>query len=69
MKRIYYFPGLISAIIIPLLFWYYGSRKFEEINLNVLDVGLPAKIKHGEKVNIHKKRLLFSNLYTLFFLE
>jgi len=51
------------------LFWYYGSRKFEEINLNVLDVGLPAKIKPGEKINIHKKRLLFSNLYTLFFLE
>ncbi|WBV56581.1 hypothetical protein PFY10_20575 [Chryseobacterium daecheongense] len=51
LKKIYYFPGLISAIIIPLLFWYYGSRKFEEINLNVIDIGLPPKIRPGEKVN------------------
>lgn len=51
MKKIYYFPGLISAILIPLLFWYYGSQKFEEINLNVIDIGLPVKAKSGDENN------------------
>ncbi|WP_223558657.1 hypothetical protein [Chryseobacterium lathyri] len=49
MKKIYYFPGLISAIIIPLLFWYYGNRKFEEVNFTAMDIWLPAKTKAGEK--------------------
>ncbi|NML71121.1 hypothetical protein HHL23_15130 [Chryseobacterium sp. RP-3-3] len=49
MKKMYYFPGLISAVIIPLLFWYYGNRKFEEINVSVMDIWLPAKAKTGEK--------------------
>lgn len=44
MRKIYYFPGLISAIAMPLIFWYYGNLKFEEINLNVIDIGLPAKL-------------------------
>jgi hypothetical protein len=51
MKKIYYFPGLISAIIIPLLFWYYGNQKFEEINLNIIDIGIPSKIKPGDEIN------------------
>lgn len=51
MKKIYYFPGLISAVIIPLLFWCYGNRKFEEINLNVIDIGIPAKMKPGDEIN------------------
>lgn len=50
MKKIYYFPGLISAVIIPLLFWYYGNQKFEEVNFNVIDIVLPAKAKEGEKI-------------------
>jgi hypothetical protein len=49
MKKIYYFPGLISAVLIPLLFWYYGNRKFNEVNFNVIDIWLPAKAKEGEK--------------------
>ncbi len=47
MKKIYYFPGMISALLIPLLFWYYGSQKFKEINLAAIDIGIPAKIKKG----------------------
>lgn len=44
MKRIYYVPGLISACIIPILFWFYGNRKHQEINVGVIDIGLPARI-------------------------
>lgn len=39
----YYVPGLISAILIPLVFWYYGNRKLQEPLPNVMDLGLPAK--------------------------
>jgi len=44
MKKIYYFPGLISALLIPVLFWYYGNMKLEEANLRVMDIGLPTKL-------------------------
>ncbi|BAP30591.1 uncharacterized protein CHSO_1554 [Chryseobacterium sp. StRB126] len=47
MKKIYYVPGLISAVLIPILFWYYGNQKFEEINISVMDIGLPAKEREG----------------------
>lgn len=43
-NKIYYFPGLISAIIIPVLFWYYGNQKIEEARTSVMDIGLPAKL-------------------------
>mgnify|MGYP001090346507 CR=1 FL=1 len=42
MKKIYYFPGLISAVLIPLLFWYYGSQRVQP-QYTVVDLGLPAK--------------------------
>ncbi len=42
-KKIYYVPGLISALLIPFLFWYFGSQKYEEINISVLEFGIPAK--------------------------
>lgn len=43
-RKIYYVPGLISAVIIPILFWYYGNRKLSEPIPNVMDLGLPAKL-------------------------
>lgn len=43
MRRIYYVPGLISAILIPLLFWYYGSQRVHPV-YSIIDLGLPAKI-------------------------
>ncbi|MPS66005.1 MAG: hypothetical protein DI622_02220 [Chryseobacterium sp.] len=52
MKKIFYIPGLISALLIPILFWYYGNQKFEEINLSVIDLGLPAKLK-SDKSNLN----------------
>jgi hypothetical protein len=44
MKKIFYVPGLISACIIPILFWFYGNRKLNEPVPNVMDIGLPARI-------------------------
>ncbi|SMO90425.1 hypothetical protein SAMN06265171_11163 [Chryseobacterium rhizoplanae] len=51
MKKIFYVPGLISAILIPVLFWYYGNQKFEEINLNVIDIWLPPKNESGKEAS------------------
>ncbi len=44
MKKIYYFPGLISALIIPVLFWYYINPYIDETNYNVMDIGLSSKL-------------------------
>ncbi|WP_346984693.1 hypothetical protein [Chryseobacterium sp. POE27] len=46
MKRIYYVPGLISALLIPVLFWFYGSQRVHE-PYTVMDLGLPAKLRAG----------------------
>jgi hypothetical protein len=42
-KKIYYLPGLISALLIPVLFWYFGNRKLNEPIPNVMDFGLPPR--------------------------
>lgn len=31
MRKIFYVPGLIRALLIPVLFWYYGSQGFIRI--------------------------------------
>lgn len=46
MKKIYYVPGLISALLIPVLFLFYGSQRVHE-PYTVMDLGLPAKIRAG----------------------
>ncbi|OCA76039.1 hypothetical protein BBI01_04910 [Chryseobacterium artocarpi] len=45
MKRVYYFPGLISALVVPVLLWHFGNRKIEEITTSVIDFRLPAQLK------------------------
>lgn len=50
MKKIYYIPGLMSAILLPLLLWYYGNQKFNEINVSVLDIWIPIKEKTDSKL-------------------
>ena len=50
-KKIYYVPGLISALLIPVLFWYFGNRKLNEPITNVMDFGLPAKYNPDIPVN------------------
>lgn len=42
MKKMYYLPGLISAVLIPVLLWYYGSQRIQP-QYAVLDLGLPSK--------------------------
>jgi hypothetical protein len=48
MKKIYYFPGLISALVIPVLLWHYGNRKIEEITTSVIDIGIPARLNEDK---------------------
>ncbi len=43
LTKKYYVPGLMSALIIPLFFWFYGNRQLEKPIPNVMDLGLPAK--------------------------
>ena len=44
LKKIHYVPGLISAVLIPILFWYFINQKYKEINISVIDVGIPKKL-------------------------
>ncbi len=48
MKKVYYFPGLISALVIPVLLWHYGNRKIEEITTSVIDIGIPARLNEDK---------------------
>ncbi|WP_343662927.1 hypothetical protein [Chryseobacterium mucoviscidosis] len=45
MKKICYFPGLISALLVPVLFWYYIHPYIDKTVYNVVDIGLPAKLR------------------------
>ncbi|RKE88360.1 hypothetical protein [Epilithonimonas arachidiradicis] len=56
MRKIFYVPGLISACMIPILFWFYGNRKFEEVNVGVIDIVLPAKV-HSTSSKEEKDRI------------
>jgi hypothetical protein len=60
LQKIYYVPGLISAIFIPLLFWFYGSQKLQEPIPNVIDIGLPAK--YNPQIPLDKQLLSFENV-------
>jgi hypothetical protein len=44
MKKIYYFPGLISALLVPVLFWYYINPHVDKTVYNVIDFALPIKL-------------------------
>lgn len=50
MKRIYYVPGLISALIVPVLFWHYINPYIDKTKYNVVDIWLPPKLT-GDKIN------------------
>lgn len=48
-KKIYYAGGMISLIFVPIIFWMYAKPAYDNLNLRVLDLGLPAKAKKGQK--------------------
>ena len=50
-RKIYYIPGLISAVIIPLLFWFYGNRKLQEPLPNVIPFGISRKLEQNQKIS------------------
>lgn len=50
LKKIYYVPGLISAVLIPLLFWYYASQRVHT-PYTVLDLGLPSKHRFNDSID------------------
>lgn len=50
LRKIYYVPGLISAILIPLIFWFYGNRKLQEPITNVIPFGVSKKLEPNQKV-------------------
>ncbi|HCA07032.1 hypothetical protein [Chryseobacterium sp.] len=50
MKKIYYLPGLISAVLIPVLFWYYGNQRVLP-QYTVIDLGLPAKHRYNPDID------------------
>ncbi|MDY3548949.1 hypothetical protein PG291_10075 [Riemerella anatipestifer] len=50
-RKIYYVGGMISLIFIPIIFWIYAKPTYDNLNLRVLDLGLPYKAKKGEKLS------------------
>lgn len=54
-KKIYYVAGIISALLVPLLFLYYAIPVYNQMNMRVIDIGLPAKAKKGEEVPEYSK--------------
>ncbi|WP_346984692.1 hypothetical protein [Chryseobacterium sp. POE27] len=53
MKKIYYFPGIISALIVPILFWYYINPYVDKTKYNVIDIGIPAKLRKDNSNDIY----------------
>ena len=56
MRRIYYVPGLISAVMIPIMFWFYGNRELQKPIPNVIDLVLPHKV-HSTSSKEEKNRI------------
>lgn len=46
MKKILYVPGMISALVIPVVFCFCGYRSIKEPD-TVMDLSLPVKVKKG----------------------
>jgi len=49
-RKIFYVSGIISLIFIAPLFLYLIQPTLKEMNLRVMDIGLPYKAKKGEKI-------------------
>lgn len=49
-KKILYVSGMISAIIIPIIFLFFAIPTFKQVNVSVLDLGLPSKESNTYKI-------------------
>ncbi|MCW3168474.1 hypothetical protein OMO38_08025 [Chryseobacterium sp. 09-1422] len=49
-KKIYYVPGLISALLIPVLFWYFGNQRTHS-PFTIIELGIPAKVTEENFAN------------------
>lgn len=56
MRRIYYVPGILSAVMIPIMFWFYGNRELQKPIPNVIDLVLPHKV-HSTSSKEEKNRI------------
>lgn len=62
MRKIYYVPGLISALVIPVLLWDYITPYIDFTVTNVIDVQLPSKDKNA---NINQEENSIGNFLPL----
>lgn len=55
-KKIYYVPGIFSLLVIPIVFWYYGTEYIKENDFRVISFNMPPKdySKRPEFVEILK---------------
>ena len=56
MRRIYYVPGILSAVMSPIMFWFYGNRELQKPIPNVIDLVLPHKV-HSTSSKEEKNRI------------
>ena len=49
-KKIFYVSGIISALIVPLIFLFYAIPTYRQMNVSVLDLGLPARESDTYKI-------------------
>lgn len=50
VRKIYYVPGLISALLIPILFWYYGNQRVHP-PYGAVVLGIPSKHKYSDRID------------------
>lgn len=62
MRKIYYVPGLISALLLPVLLWYYITPYIDFTVTNIIDVKLLSKDKN---VNINQEENNIGNFLPL----
>lgn len=60
LTKKYYVPGLISAVLVPIIFWYCGSQRIDKNIYTVIDLGLPAK--YDKKVPLNEQIATFERV-------
>ena len=49
-KKIIYVSGMISAVLVPVIFLFFAIPAYKQINVSVLDLGLPARESANYKI-------------------